>query len=68
MLDLAGRSESALSIEPRRTWDQVPRRQADVSVLRTLFGRTPATPLAEGLRRTAQWLAERGYVRRLASP
>jgi nucleoside-diphosphate-sugar epimerase len=64
MLDLAGRTESSLSIEPRRAWDRVPRRQADVTRLRTLYGSVPSTPIGDGLRRTARWLAAEGHIGR----
>jgi len=63
ILAIRRRPAGHVVIEPRRDWDQVIRRQADVSRLRRLFGEVPATPLEEGLRRTYAWLAENGHLR-----
>jgi nucleoside-diphosphate-sugar epimerase len=49
---------------PRREWDRVVRRVADISQLRELYGEVPATTLAEGLPRTARWLAAAGLLTR----
>jgi nucleoside-diphosphate-sugar epimerase len=56
--------ESRMRFEELRPWDRVVRRCASVERLRALYGWVPATPLAEGLRRTAQWMHAVGYVQR----
>lgn len=62
ILALFGLPEERLSIEPQRPWDRVTRRCARVDRLEQLVGYVPRTPLAEGLRRTALWLREAGYI------
>ena len=56
--------ENRLAIEQPRSWDRVVRRCASVSRLQELFGGVPATPLADGLRRVAEWMHATGYVAR----
>ena len=63
ILAIRRRPAGHVAIEPRRDWDRVIRRQADVTRLRQLFGEVPATPIEEGLRRTFAWLAENGHLR-----
>lgn len=43
---------------PRRDWDTVSRRRADVARAREAFGYEPRTSLDEGLARTHAWLAD----------
>jgi nucleoside-diphosphate-sugar epimerase len=62
ILAIRGRPADRVAIEPRRDWDRVVRRCADVARLRRLFGEVPSTPLEEGLRRTYAWLEESGHV------
>jgi UDP-glucose 4-epimerase len=62
ILALRGRPATHVVLEPRRDWDRVVRRCADVSRLRRLFGEVPSTPVEEGLRRAYAWLAESGHV------
>jgi len=57
--------ESRIAFEERRPWDQVARRCADVSRLRALYGWVPATPLDQGLPRTACWLLNQTYISRV---
>ena len=64
ILDVCGLAPQRLAIEPRRPWDHVARRVADVSRLRDLHGQVPATPMREGLERTARWLRDTGHVLR----
>jgi nucleoside-diphosphate-sugar epimerase len=63
ILAIRGRSAESLILEPRREWDRVVRRCADVARLQRLYGEVPATPVAEGLRRAYSWLVESGHVR-----
>jgi nucleoside-diphosphate-sugar epimerase len=63
ILAIRGRPSERMVIEPRREWDRVVRRRADVARLRRLFGAVPATPVEEGLRRAYEWLAESGHLR-----
>jgi len=63
ILVLRGRPADRMVIEPRRDWDRIVRRSADIERLRRLFGEVPATPLEEGLRRTFAWLLENGHLR-----
>jgi nucleoside-diphosphate-sugar epimerase len=41
---------------PRRGWDHVTRRRADIARARASFGYTPTASIDEGLRRTHDWL------------
>jgi nucleoside-diphosphate-sugar epimerase len=66
ILRVSGKPTDRIVIEQPRPWDRVVRRCADVRRLKSLFGWTPATPLEEGLRRTARWLSARGFVRTAA--
>lgn len=59
---LMGAGHERLAVEPLRSWDRVLRRCADVTRLRALHDRAPATPLEEGLARTAGWLRGAGYL------
>lgn len=54
----------ALRIEPPRQWDGVLRRRADVRRVNELYGARDLTPLDDGLRKTASWLYEHGYIAR----
>jgi nucleoside-diphosphate-sugar epimerase len=67
ILAMCGRPADRASIEPRRDWDKVARRLADVTRLRRIFGEVPSTPIDEGLRRTHAWLVENGHLREGAS-
>jgi UDP-glucose 4-epimerase len=51
---------------PPRPWDWVVRRVASVDRLVATFGRKPETSIDVGLRETARWLGELGYLRRSA--
>jgi nucleoside-diphosphate-sugar epimerase len=62
ILAIRGRPGDRFTVEPRREWDRVVRRSADVARLRRIYGEVPATPLDEGLRRTYAWLRENGHV------
>lgn len=64
LLELFDLPESSLHLAPRRAWDRVVRRVADVSRLRALYGTVPATSLEQGLLSTARWLSEAGYLSR----
>jgi nucleoside-diphosphate-sugar epimerase len=57
--------ESRIRLEEQRAWDRVVRRCASVERLRALYGWVPSTPLADGLRRAADWLHAAGYVARM---
>lgn len=61
---LVGAAKERISVEPLRAWDRVVRRCADVERLQALHGWTPSTPLDDGLRRTARWLHQSGYLSR----
>ena len=54
--EIAG-SAAGLELVPRRSWDHVARRRADISRAREAFGYDAPTRLEEGLRRTHAWLA-----------
>ena len=56
MESILGRS-LPVDFQPPRAGD-VPRSQADSTVLQSLFPDLEATPFAEGLRATADWFAE----------
>lgn len=64
ILALFGEAEDRLRISPPRAWDTVVRRVADVTALRSLFPSACETPVEIGLRRTAAWLHEAGYLSR----
>jgi len=64
ILALFGLPQDRVVLEEPRSWDRVVRRCASVDRLHELFGRVPATPLAEGLGAAAAWLHAAGYVRR----
>ncbi len=63
ILDLFGKPESRMRFEEVRSWDRVVRRCASVVRLRELFGWVPETSLETGLRATAKWMYEAGYLR-----
>ncbi|HEY3820510.1 MAG TPA: NAD-dependent epimerase/dehydratase family protein [Polyangiaceae bacterium] len=63
ILAIRGRPLERMVLGPRRDWDRVVRRRADVTHLRQSYGEVPATPIDEGLHRTFAWLVESGYVR-----
>jgi nucleoside-diphosphate-sugar epimerase len=63
ILSIRGRRADRVAFEPRREWDRVIRRSADVGRLRRLYGEVPATPVEDGLRRTYSWLLENGHLR-----
>jgi UDP-glucose 4-epimerase len=67
ILALRGRPRDRVTIEPRRDWDRVVRRCADVGRLGRLFGEVPSAPLEEGLRLTHAWLLESGHLREARS-
>lgn len=56
--------ESRMRFEDARSWDRVVRRCASVARLRALYDWVPATPLADGLARTARWLHASGHIAR----
>jgi UDP-glucose 4-epimerase len=62
ILALFGAGEDRLRVRPPRAWDTVLRRVADVTTLRALFPSACETPIEIGLRRTAAWLHEAGYL------
>lgn len=64
ILRTLGMATDRIQLEPARPWDRVVRRAADVTRLRSLFGRVPSTPLAEGLVHTARWLRDHRYLTR----
>ncbi|MDI3289050.1 NAD-dependent epimerase/dehydratase family protein [Polyangium sp. 15x6] len=64
ILALFGAGEERLRILPPRAWDTVVRRVADVTALRSLFPKACETPIDVGLRKTAAWLHEAGYLSR----
>ncbi|MCK6589086.1 MAG: NAD-dependent epimerase/dehydratase family protein, partial [Polyangiaceae bacterium] len=64
ILELFGAGEDRLRVRPPRAWDTVVRRVADVTALRALFPSACETPVEIGLRRTAAWLFEAGYLAR----
>jgi len=64
ILALFGASEERLRVGPPRAWDTVVRRVADVTALRAIFPASCSTPVEVGLRRTAAWLHEAGYLSR----
>lgn len=64
ILELFGAGEDRLRVRPPRAWDAVVRRVADVTALRALFPSACETPVEIGLRRTAAWLFEAGYLAR----
>jgi nucleoside-diphosphate-sugar epimerase len=66
ILALFGADERRFRVGPPRAWDTVVRRVADVTALRGVFPGACDTPLDEGLRRTAAWLREAGYLTRVA--
>ena len=61
LLELVRALETALGVEARLDWQppqlgDVPQTWADIGKARRLLGYEPRTPLAEGLRRFADWL------------
>ncbi len=64
LLKLYGLPQTRVRRAPRRAWDEVLRRQADVTALRRRFGDWPRTALDEGLQHTAAWLHRSGLVAR----
>ena len=66
LLRMMDRPADRMHVVPRRPWDRVVRRAADVSKLRALYGEdaVPATPLEDGLARTVRWLSEVGHLQR----
>lgn len=52
------RSNVPVEFQPRRSWDAVARRCADISLLRMTLGYTPRVELRDGLERTYAWLVE----------
>lgn len=54
--ELTGNS-GGIEFVPRRGWDKVSRRRADISAARSAFDYDPRTPLEVGLARTHAWLA-----------
>lgn len=61
---LFGQGEEKLRVGAPRAWDTVVRRVADVTALRRLFPSACETPIEAGLRKTAAWLHEAGYLSR----
>lgn len=57
-------SRDRIVVGPRRSWDRVVHRVADVSRLRAALGWVPATPLEAGLERTIDWLRTEGTALR----
>lgn len=51
-------SQSAVTYAPRREWDKSVRRQADISLARSVLGLQPTTKVYEGIERTARWVEE----------
>ncbi|MFM8358925.1 MAG: NAD-dependent epimerase/dehydratase family protein [Verrucomicrobiota bacterium] len=66
VIDLARQVAQHLGVEPR--WKHLPARPevvhafADHTRVREVFGTPPATPLAEGLRRTVAWVRHLGPI------
>jgi UDP-glucose 4-epimerase len=63
ILRLRGRAPEETRVEPRRPWDRVVARCADVTRLRSVYGAVPSTPLDLGLERTHAWLVAHRYIR-----
>lgn len=56
---LAG-NRAGIETVPRRSWDGITRRVADISRARRVIGYEPATPLTSGLAATGEWFRTRG--------
>jgi nucleoside-diphosphate-sugar epimerase len=67
LLRLFDLPEDTVRVVARRPWDRVVRRFADVSRLEELYGAWDPIPMAEGLRRTAEWLHAEGLIARRPS-
>lgn len=56
--DLTG-NPAGIEFAPKRGWDNIPRRQADISRARDELGYRPQTKLKDGLKTTWDWLKDR---------
>ena len=65
ILDVSG-STIPIEYRPRRNWDSVSRRCADISRARAVLSYVPSTTLREGIERTHRWFMEKDVVRRSA--
>ncbi|MBM3279383.1 MAG: NAD-dependent epimerase/dehydratase family protein [Candidatus Handelsmanbacteria bacterium] len=59
---------AGVEYRPRREWDHVNRRRADITRARELLGYAPETPLRSGLCRTHHWFCARHTGRQPATP
>lgn len=50
-------NDAGIELVPRRRWDKVARRRADIGAARTTLGYDPQTTLEDGLARTHEWLS-----------
>ena len=57
-------SDRPIEYRPRRSWDSVIRRRADIRRARQVLGYRPMVTLREGLERTHQWFIEQNIPRR----
>lgn len=58
IIEISG-SKSELQYVPRRSWDEVSRRCADVTHIRSKLGFNPSTDLRTGLAATYEWFREK---------
>jgi UDP-glucose 4-epimerase len=62
IIEISG-SKSEIQYRPRRDWDEVARRCADVSHIKSTLGFTPATDMRAGLASTHEWFSEKRLAR-----
>ena len=52
-------NQGGIDFQPRRSWDTVERRKANIAKAQTLLAYNPSTPFEEGLVRTIEWFKSR---------
>ena len=57
ILDISGK-EVPIEFRPRRNWDSVTRRCADITKIRSILGFHPSTDIRQGLEKTYRWYIE----------
>lgn len=55
------KSKSKITYKPRRTWDTVTRRVADVALAKSILGYEPKVSVEDGLRQYCEWMKDRDF-------